>query len=93
MKIYCYSENCAMAGRVAAVDPESDDVSGDWFLWGEGDEAALIAQARRVIEASGASAFARKCSRFAAERLGAATWDRSMGEWSYGWDEIAEEAD
>jgi hypothetical protein len=90
MKIYCYSENCAMAGRVAAVDPEPDDVSGDWFLWGEGDEAFLVGRARSILESEMLSAFNHKCARFAAERLCAAAWDRSTGEWSYRWDEFAD---
>ncbi len=89
MKIYCYSEGCTMAGRVAAVDPEPDDVSGDWFLWGEGDEAALIARARIAL-ANQQAPFPRNCARFAAERLGAAIWNRSEGEWSYRWDAFAD---
>lgn len=92
MTIYSYSENCTMAGRVAAIDPEPDEVSGDWFLWGEGTEAELIARAKESLSNPKLSPFTHKCARFAAERLGAASFDRSIGEWSYSWNESEDES-
>lgn len=89
MKVYVYAENCTMAGRVAAVDPEPEDVSGDWFLWDEGSEDALIARARNALAIQRAP-FPRNCARFAAEKLGAAHWDRDDDDWAYLWDEFAD---
>jgi hypothetical protein len=76
MKLYLYSENCVQGGKVASVDPEPDEISGDWFLWGNGTEAELVLQAKDRLgkrydtRAGGAGdAFAHKCSRYVLEYL------------------------
>jgi hypothetical protein len=69
-KIYCYAEQCAMGGRVVAnldryTNSETGEVdSYDVFLWGEGTDDELRAEAEAVIaKQTGGPSFAWKCAR------------------------------
>lgn len=50
MKIYTFGQQTNRQGRIAGVDLEDDQITGDVDLWGEGTEDELIAQAREAIE-------------------------------------------
>ena len=75
MKLFVYAEHTASAGHIRHVDPHTEDEADiedcdDYSLWGEGDDEALIAEARQQLSVSydtrpggAGDAFRHKCAR------------------------------
>ncbi|HUW30162.1 MAG TPA: hypothetical protein VM223_00970 [Planctomycetota bacterium] len=77
MKLYLYREHCVRKGRIYLGDDAEAADTDDAFLWGEGIEKELIAQAverlgrREDTRAGGAGdSFAWKCALHVLEHLG-----------------------
>lgn len=80
MRIYMYAQHCVMAGRVVPTSKHDEyrageeDQSDDIFLYGDGTEDELIAQARAAIAATPKTSgptFDWRCARNVLNYLGA----------------------
>ena len=71
-KIYLYSENCTLKGRPFSGGDDEAAEFGDVFLWGEGTDEELIAQAIESLAkpCNRAPHFRHKCDRNVLEMLG-----------------------
>jgi hypothetical protein len=72
MKIYIYSENCqGRGGKIYRGTDEEAETCGDCFLWSEGTEEELIAEALEGLAkpCDRAPHFRHKCARSVLELL------------------------